>query len=191
MELPGSNTGLLALGASRKRVQQAQLAAAHPFVNAGRSFALFGNDDELTQRVAAFNAEHIDGPTYTDGLQGLAALEADGTLIGALTCGVSQRDAGPIEFLIRYVAVDPSVRGRGIGTLLLCILDQNFTLQGRRIFYGACAPETAPFYARAGFDVLHPGTPLPGTLFGQEEARANSNLSYPCWFVRTWSMQYR
>ncbi|MGP5484912.1 GNAT family N-acetyltransferase [Brachybacterium alimentarium] len=93
--------------------------------------------------------------------------------------------------MVRYLAVAPDWRHHGIGTVLLCIMDQHGVPGDvtRRVFFGGCAPEEARFYQRAGFDVLQPGTPVPGEVLGSGVDFANINAEYPCCFIRPWSQQ--
>lgn len=179
----------LAIGWGCQKVNDTRIRAAQPLVDSGVTFSGYLAGDPLSRRVATLNAANIEGPTHDDRLEGLAALDSDGDLIGAVSIGVEETPAGLLGFMIRYVAVDHSWRGRGVGTVLLCTMDQNIDHNGPRVFYGGCSTDLARFYKRAGFDVLQPGVSLPTHIFGAAGEIVNPNEHHPCWFVRTWSPQ--
>lgn len=187
----------LRAGWGREKVTKEQIRLATPLVEQGVYFRGFPAKELEAAAVAEFNARIIDGPTRTDRLQGVAALDGDGTLIGAVTLGTElwTPEYAPHETvlncMVRYLAVDPEWRGQGIGTVLLCIMDQQGIPDSvtRRVFYGGCRPDAARFYQRAGFDVLQPNTIMPAPVLGRDEHLGNENADYSCWFIRTWSQQ--
>ena len=188
---------LLRKGWGAQKMREEQIRLATPLVAQGVQFVGFPSAEVEATAVATFNAEMITGSTAEDNLQGVAALDSNGTLIGAVTLGplISSPDHSPSEktlaVLVRYLAVAPDWRHHGIGTVLLCIMDQHGVPGDvtRRVFFGGCAPEEARFYQRAGFDVLQPGTPVPGDVLGSGVDFANINAEYPCCFIRPWSQQ--
>lgn len=185
-------------GWGRSKVGGEQTRSATSLVKAGVQFVGFPSEKVSAADVADLNRRNIDGPTQTDDLQGVAALDRDGTLIGAITLGTAlvTPEASPGErillCLVRYLAVEEPWRHRGIATVLLCIMDQNGIPENvtRSVFYGGCKPEAARLYQRTGFDVLQPDTRLPGSVMGTGDSDiVNENTDYPCWFIRTWSTQ--
>lgn len=189
---------LLRKGWGRRKMSEEQVRLATPLVAKGIEFRGFPTPDVNTAQVAAFNAAHIAGPTTGGNLQGVAALDPEGDVIGAVTLepALVTMPHDPADQLllahIRYVAVAPQWRRQGIATVLLCIMDQQGIPETvtRRLFLGGCAPTEARFYQRAGFDVLQPGAVIPPELLGAEEGFVNTNADYPCWFLRTWSPQH-
>ena len=90
----------------------------------------------------------------------LAAL-ADGSVIA---CGRLHRDpAAPDTGVLRYMAVDPAWRGRGVGSALLAALEAAARQAGLSRLRLAAREAAVPFYRRHGYRPLGPGH----TLFGE------------------------
>lgn len=189
---------LLRKGWGRQRMNQEQIRLATPLVAQGIQFRPFPSPEAPSDVVARFIASNIPGAAKSGTLQGIATLDASGEIIGAVAL-VPDRATWPgdpddqmLIIQVRYVAVAPQWRHQGVGTVMLCIMDQLSATENitRRIFVGGCAPAEARFYQRAGFDVLQPGALLPGKYLGREGVHANGNSDYPCWILRTWSPQH-
>ena len=190
---------LLRKGWSRQKVNQEQIRLATPLVEQGVNFRSFPSAEAPAEVVAEFIASNIPGAAKTGILHGMAALDPSGEVIGAVALGADRAtwpgdpDGQMLIVHVRYVAVAPQWRHQGIGTVMLCIMDQLSATENitRRTFVGGCAPAEARFYQRAGFDVLTPEALLPGEFLGREGGvHANGNADYPCWILRTWSPQH-
>lgn len=93
---------------------------------------------------------------------------------------LSGYEALSVKFrVIHMVAVRDDFRGNGLGTLCLNGALQRFEHTATHT-YGNCAPDEAPFFARAGYTVLDPGTPFP-FLSGGAVLQINSAI-HPCGF---------
>lgn len=185
-------------GWGRDKVAAEQIRRATTLVQRGVQIVQFPSQEVAAADVADLNTRNIDGSTSADNLQGAAAVDHDGSVIGAVTVGVMvltpdvRSHERVLNCLVRYLAVEPGWRHQGLATLLLCVMDQQWNPGGitHRVYYGGCTPEASKVYQRAGFDVLHPGIGIPGRLMGTgERGWLNSNTAYPCTFIRTWSPQ--
>lgn len=67
--------------------------------------------------------------------------------------------------LLTHVAVEPELRGQGVGTAMISALERASVRAGARGIYGAAAEtdgrSSAAFYLSCGFDVLSEGEQLP------------------------------
>lgn len=88
----------------------------------------------------------------------LVAVAGDGRIVGTVMLQMSQQAAeivtGPEEAEIRALAVDPGVRGQGIGQALLRAAQDRAVGHGRRHLVLLTQPEMAAarrLYERAGF----------------------------------------
>ena len=90
----------------------------------------------------------LDKPTvtlYEDVQEFVVAADVDGQIVGCGALHVMWEDLGEI----RTLAVDPAVRGQGVGhDLLVRLLDRAVALGVRRLF---CLTFEVDFFARHGF----------------------------------------
>lgn len=82
---------------------------------------------------------------------------------------------------IDALAVAPAWQRCGLGSVLLLTAHQ--VLPSPPVFAaGHCDPDTALFFAQAGYTVLRPGVELPVVL--GNEPRHFAGLDHDCWFYR-------
>jgi len=105
----------------------------------------------------------LDKPTvtlYEDVQEFVVADAADGTVIGCGALHVIWEDLAEV----RTLAVDPSVRGTGVGHALVeRLLDRARDLGVRRVF---CLTFEVEFFARHGFQVLD-GAPVEPAVYDE------------------------
>lgn len=98
--------------------------------------------------------------TLYEAVQEFWVAEVSGTVVGCGALHVLWADLGEI----RTVAVDPSVKGRGVGHLVVeRLLDVARELQLRRIFV---LTFEVPFFSRHGFTEIH-GTPVNAEVYAE------------------------
>lgn len=122
----------------------------------------------------------------TDGVIGSLSKEEE--LLGVLVVALAEFDGSSVAF-IRGLAVEEGHQGRGIGTVLLGLIDQmtDKDAGGRKLagVVGSCAVDEDAFYQKAGYTVLQPGQPMPWLYGAQAGTRLeNSNPTHDCWFYR-------
>ncbi len=82
--------------------------------------------------------------------------------------------------MLKWLVVDPRVRGRGIAAALLA--DARTRLPAGTLWIGGCAGTEVGFYRKHEFRVLAPGEPLISPQL--PAAPANDNQNSPHWFVQ-------
>ena len=149
-----------------------------------------GADDNHWRAIEHLVQEHIAGmsdwvklPQSQSGA--LVALDEHNNLIGAMVVDVASTDT-EINTFIHHLVVEPSWRGRGVGVVLLGMVDQiiarHVPAEGRPVsYYGQCAPKDARFYQKAGYGVLQPQHQL--IVMGTRIQLPNDS-PHPCWFLR-------
>jgi amino-acid N-acetyltransferase len=97
---------------------------------------------------------------YYEAVQQFVVAQAGGRLVGCGALHVFWEDLGEI----RTLAVDPAVRGAGIGSALVTrLIDQGRRLGLDRIF---CLTFETAFFAHHGFRPIN-GTPVPAAVFAE------------------------
>lgn len=173
-----------------ERAWQRHLRYARELMDAGVSWRQSGPEDWPV--VADLIREHVLGaeefhPQPDDPGGAVLTLDRDDSLIGALVMGAADFQ-GRLAVMVRYLAVSPDWRRRGVGAVSLGLLRQLLGTDADmiRLTFGSCAAgRAARFYQHAGFTVLDPGTPLPFPL-GSQALLGSMSSRYPCWFYRTW-----
>lgn len=154
--------------------------------HAARATALLERDVEFSPRalphLEAIN-RLLDGRAVVreDDERGIViAYHSRDGVIGALliTVGLFGDQVG---MFIDALAVAPTWQRQGLGSVLLLTAHQ--VLPSQPAFAaGHCDPDTARFFAQAGYTVLRPGTPLPVVL--GDEPRLFGGSAEECWFYR-------
>lgn len=177
---------LLRQGWSTDKARTRHLKYAHPLVEAGVTFrGMKHSERERTQQIVRAHVPGVEEFTLVkEGRHRGAVLaeDHDQQVIGVLALEAADIEGVPIA-MINAVVTLPEHRGRGIGTVLLGVMDQLLIPQvgsAPELVAGNCAPEDARFYQRAGFTVLQPGEVLP---FGRG-VQVREESEYPCWFYR-------
>jgi GNAT superfamily N-acetyltransferase len=107
--------------------------------------------------------------------QGVAAVEADGTVVGTILVTPYKTDCATINMVI----VDEAMRGRGIGRILM---DSALRIAGNRPLRLIATSEGLPLYEKLGFQVTgriqqHQGKALPVVALGAVEIAGPSDLA--------------
>lgn len=100
------------------------------------------------------------------GRESVIAAEVDGRIIGGLVAVWG--DQGEVE--IRHLAVDPAMRGRGVGTRLATALLESARVQGCCRVHVIARNTSVPFFRKLGFGPA-PGTAPQHPLFEQHGIR--------------------
>lgn len=184
---------LLAKGWGSAKVEGRHRAAAASLAEAGVTWREAERPDH--PRIAQLVRTHIHGSGADWDVDrdsgGIVAVTGVGDIIAVLVVAAFTA-GGQVVAIIRQVVVDPSWRGRGVGTVALGLVPQMLERHGGRpaATIGNCAPLAARFYQRAGFTVLQPGELLDlslvlGLPYQQPLPAGLSTRHYPCWMVRT------
>lgn len=101
-----------------------------------------------------------DGSTPQDHL--LLVCVVDGVVVGMAAAGPSQvQEMAPVPWWVFDVlAVDETMRNRGIGDELMVRVFAAARAAGVTSLYGLCSPDLGPWYAKRGFTVTAPGAVL-------------------------------
>lgn len=165
---------------SKARERHVELATG--LVAAGVEFWPIRPDDRPAIESLVNRRLEFDSPYKMDENAGGIRAVADGETIGAMVLEGIKVDGQGTVIRVTAVAVEPDWEGRGIGTVLLGMVQQ---VERSKVTYGGCTPEAARFYQRAGFDVLAPGEAVMLPI-GDPRHLRSSNKHYPSFFIRSW-----
>ena len=166
------------------KAQQRHLRYARELVAGGVTFRRIEPTDRIQVRtmVRAYVAG-AHGFEFDEDAGGLVAVDGADVVIGALVVNAADFNS-QIAVFVRFLVVEPTWRGRGVGVVMVGMIPQ--ILGGQpSVTVGNCAARDARFYQRAGFSVLDSGQRLPFPL-GNQALMSNTSTSQPCWFFREW-----
>lgn len=163
------------------------LRYAQSLIDAGVTFRPGTDNDRTT--IETLVHTHIDDMshwTVNDEEHGvMVARDRDQSIIGVLVARAVQNPQASALY-VQHLVVVPEARGRGIGVVMLGIVEQLLPAgtPTPTTIWGQCEARAKRWYEKAGFTVLAPQDRMRIPLSDPPVYMVNSNPTYSCWFYR-------